>query len=120
MDKKYQIPELRNAAAKRWKSGGTMRMDLNPACIAAMFKTGRYILAGITMEQMQDRVKGKWKSLAFRFFLAGLFTKKYSEVNEMEERELKDWKNYSVILRLHFMSIVYCLLSIVYCLLSIE
>jgi hypothetical protein len=40
------------------------------------YQAGRFTLPDITMEQMQERVKGKMKQMGFPGILAGLFTRK--------------------------------------------
>jgi len=58
------------------KGGGTNADGSKSAMYCShCYKDGKYILPGITMEQMQDRVKGKLKEFGFPGFLAGLFTK---------------------------------------------
>jgi hypothetical protein len=40
------------------------------------YEAGRFTLPGITVGQMQERVKGKMKEMGFPGLLAGLFTRR--------------------------------------------
>jgi hypothetical protein len=47
----------------------------NPMYCSHCFRDGAFVLPDLTVAQMQERVKGKIRSMGFPGFLAGLFTR---------------------------------------------
>ena len=50
------------------------------------YQKGRFVLLDITMEQMQERVKGKIKEMGFPGFLAGFFTKGIPKLERWKQK----------------------------------
>jgi len=63
---------------KRDKLGGGTEADgsKSTSYCSHCYQAGKYTMPNLTVEQMQDRVKGKIKEAGFPGFLAGFFTKK--------------------------------------------
>jgi len=63
---------------KRDPQGGGTESDGSKSATycSHCYEAGRFKLPDISVEQMQERVKGKIKEAGFPGFLAGMFTKK--------------------------------------------
>lgn len=62
---------------KRDEQGGGTNADGSKSQMycSHCFQAGQFVLADITAEQMQERVRQKLKEFGFPGFLAGMFTK---------------------------------------------
>lgn len=73
---------------KRDKLGGGTHADGSKShtFCSHCYEGGKFTLPDLTVEQMQERVKGKIKEAGFPGFLAGLFTKKIPKLQRWTKR----------------------------------
>ena len=77
MKKEYKNCQSCSLPLKKDPKGGALNFDgtKNNMYCSFCYEDGEFIHPDWNVEQMQDFVKGKMKSMGFPGFLAGLFTK---------------------------------------------
>ncbi len=73
---------------KRDPRGGGTNADgsKSATCCSHCYDGGRFTTPEMTVEQMQDLVKGKLKEMGFPGFVAGLFTKRIPKLQRWNQK----------------------------------
>ncbi len=88
MAKAYKECQSCGMPLKRDAAGGGTEADGSKSATycSHCYEAGKFKLPGITVEEMQERVKGKIKEAGFPGFLAGFFTKKIPKLERWTKR----------------------------------
>ena len=71
---------------KRDEQGGGTNADGSKSTMycSHCYQTGEFLLPGITVEQMQERVSDKLREFGVPGFLAGIFTRRISKLERWQ------------------------------------